>query len=97
MGIKNHKQYRAIEDQYMEMVAREISKEIDKEIIDSIEAEYLLDLGWHQSSITMKNSDDVSETAMWIHQNHSGDYRYVNGHWFFENPVDLTAFVLKFT
>ena len=86
-------------DDFMDEAARLSAQEIDREMMESIEAECLLGNGWKESPLRKPwgpFSNWEAETAQWCHLNCTGDYKYVLSHWWFENPADATAFTLKF-
>jgi hypothetical protein len=86
-------------DDFMDEAARLLAEEIDREMIESIEAEYLLSNGWKESPLRKPwgpFSNWEAETAQWCHLHCTGDYKYVLSHWWFENAADATAFTLRF-
>lgn len=89
-------------DDFMEQAAYEMQQEIDREIMETMEAEHLLSNGWKESPVTgprrsfASNNVWPAETAAWCHLHCTGDYKYVLSHWWFEHASDATAFTLKF-
>ena len=87
-----------IQDELMGQWAEQIAQDIDKEIIESMLIEGVLEDGWTKAPVTWAQdflkSMWSAETAEWCHKNATGDYKLLNGHWYFENAVDATAFVL---
>jgi len=89
----------SIEDEVIGNVARLMQQEIDKELMESIEAEHLLGNGWRESPLRKPwgpFSNWEAETAQWCHLHCTGDYKYVLSHWWFEHAADATAFTLRF-
>jgi hypothetical protein len=92
----------SIMDDILDRGARMLAEEIDREMIESIQAEHLLANGWKESPITgpkhsfASNGAWPAETAEWCHLHCTGDYKYVLSHWWFEHPADATAFTLRF-
>jgi hypothetical protein len=86
-------------DDVMDEAARLLAQEIDRELMESIEAEHLMGNGWRESPLRKPwgpFSNWEAETAQWCHLHCTGDYKYVLSHWWFENPADATAFTLRF-
>ena len=90
-----------IQDAMISAVAKQMQLEIDKELMETIQAEHLLSNGWRESPVRkshgpLQNWEWETETAAWCHLHCTGDYKYVLSHWWFENASDATAFTLKF-
>jgi hypothetical protein len=89
----------SLADDIIDLAAKEMQQEIDKEIMGTIEAEYLFGNGWRDSPVTKPWGPFhtwEAETAEWCHLNCTGDYKYVLHRWWFEHPADATAFTLRF-
>lgn len=71
-----------------ELLAREIDNEIIGNLLDE---QYITKLGWTKVNILASD-----ESSAWIHINATGDYKYHDRGWYFENAADATAFLLKF-
>lgn len=83
-----------IETDAIESIAKALSEEIDRDIVNNMIAATLTDRGWTKTPPTA-NPNASSDVAAWVHINATGDYRYVGGCWYFEKACDATAFVLK--
>lgn len=83
-----------LEETYAEIMAAEIQKEIDAEIVNTIMTVYLKDKGWTATSIGEASNADMTA---WIHTNAKGDYKMVSGCWWFELEVDAVMFILRWS
>ena len=88
-----------IQDELLDRWAEQIARDVDKEIIESLLIEDLLRQGWTKAPVTwaqvfLKDMWSI-ETAVWCGKNATGDYKLLNGNWYFEQAKDATAFVLE--
>lgn len=79
------------------VLAAEIAREIDKEIVETLMIDVLIGEGWVDSKIKAPYRDWYIETAAWIHLNAVGDYKLLSGRWLFKDPKDATMFILKWS
>ena len=79
---------------YAEIMAAEIAKEIDNEILDELIAMTLKDEGWTATSIGEASN---AEMTAWIHTNAKGDYKMISSCWWFELEVDAVMFLLRWS
>jgi hypothetical protein len=92
-------------DEMLDMAAKDIAKQIDKELLDTIMIDVLTKEGWAVTSMNPafgKGSigteiDWYTETAEWIHINATGDYKLLLGQWLFEKKEDAVMFTLKWS
>lgn len=92
-----------LEDEIASTLAEEISKEIDKELLDTIMFDLLIKEGWTETrvipstGVSPKLFDWYTDTAEWIHLNATGDYKLLKGQWLFEKSEDATLFILRWS
>jgi hypothetical protein len=94
----------SLEKDIAQSLADQISKGIDKEILDSLMKDILVEEGWTGTGNlnpafgdrTYK-SEWYDETAEWVHLNAQGDYKLLRGQWLFKDPQDATMFILKWS
>ena len=94
-----------LEKEMIDTAAKQLARDIDKEILDTLMIDVLTSEGWvgtkvnpavSQFGMTSVPLDDwYSKTAEWIHLNATDDYKLLRGQWFFKNPKDATMFILK--
>lgn len=92
------KSRQSIEDEMYEQAARLIAEQIDKELIEGMQAEHLLKQGWTKSPVDCQplSAEQIANTAAWAHLNATGDYKLLNSNWYFERAKDATMFTLVF-
>lgn len=98
--VKNKLYDRDLQQEYMDSLAKEIQKEIDDGIVETMMIETLVNQDNWTSVNIMRfpfNIDIVEQTSAWIHCNATGDYKYHNGRWYLEKAQDATALILKFS
>ena len=91
--------------QIIDEQGKQMARAIDKEIMDTITMEILINEGWTQTNVNPAFSkygmmsvpfeDWYSRTAEWVHLNAKGDYKLVKGQWLFKDPKDATMFILR--
>jgi len=96
-----------LEEELLSRASKELAREIDSEIIQTIMIQMLTDEGWIQTKINPAFSnhgmmsvpfeDWYSTTAEWIHINATGDYKLLKGQWLFKEPKDATMFILRWS
>lgn len=92
-----------LENEIAGTLAEEISKEIDKELLDTIMFDLLIKEGWTETrvipatGVSPKLFDWYTDTAEWIHLNATGDYKLLKGQWLFEKSEDATLFILRWS
>ena len=95
-----------LEEQVIQSLGDQISKEIDKELLDTIMIESLILDGWTATTINPAFSPNnilfpkhewYSETAEWIHLNAAGNYKLLKGQWLFKNQEDAIMFTLRWS
>ena len=97
-----------LEEEMLDHAAKNIAREIDKELLDIIMIDVLTkDEGWILTKVNPafadigmlsgKYEEWYSKTAEWIHLNAQGDYKLLKGQWLFEDPRDATMFILKWS
>ncbi len=93
-------------DEMLDMAAKDIAKQIDKEVLDTIMIDVLKSEGWTETAMNpayeppltrLSNGEWYSETAEWIHLNATGDYKLLRGQWLFEKKEDAVMFTLKWS
>ena len=91
-------------DEMLDMASKDIAKQIDSELLDTIMIDVLKDEGWTATTMNpayeppltrLSNGEWYSETAEWIHLNATGDYKLLRGQWVFEKKEDAVMFTLK--
>lgn len=95
----------SLEDEMLDLAAKDIAKQIDSELLDTIMIDVLKDEGWSATSINpafgtgsiVDEIDWYAETAEWIHINATDDYKLLKGQWLFKNKEDAVMFVLKWS
>lgn len=91
-----------IDGKMMQILAEEIAKEIDQEIINGIARETLMKQGWVKASFTTDRfvfpfEYRLDEVSAWIHTNATGEYKIFGKEFWFQRKKDLTAFILKWS
>jgi len=93
-------------DEFLEAAGKDIARQIDCEILDTIMIDVLKSEGWTATTMNpafcppltrVSNGEWYSETAEWIHLNATGDYKLLLGQWFFEKKEDAVMFTLKWS
>jgi hypothetical protein len=90
-----------LEENILDRMAKDMAREIDKEILEILMIDMLTDKGWIKTKInpTFNNrsykSEWYAETAEWVHMNATGDYKMLQGQWLFKEPKDATMFILR--
>ena len=93
-------------DEMLDMASKNIAKQIDKELLDTIMIDVLKSEGWTATTMNpayeppltrTSNGEWYSETAEWIHLNATGDYKLLMGQWLFEKKEDAVMFTLKWS
>ena len=93
-------------DEMLDMASKDIAKQIDSELLDTIMIDVLKDEGWTATAMNpayeppltrLSNGEWYSETAEWIHLNATGDYKLLRGQWLFEKKEDAVMFTLKWS
>jgi len=97
----------SLQDDILDSMAKDIAREIDKELLDDIMIAVLTDEGWVTTTVNPaytdmgmlsgKFEDWYSRTAEWIHLNARGDYKLLKGQWLFKDPKDATMFILRWS
>ena len=98
---------KTLEEEMLDHAAKNIAREIDKELLDDIMIAVLKDEGWIETKVNPAYTDIgmlsgkyeewYSKTAEWIHKNAQGEYKLVKGQWLFEDPRDATMFILRWS
>ena len=93
-------------DEFLEAAGKDIARQIDEEILDTIMIDVLKSEGWTETTMNpafsppltrLSNGEWYSETAEWIHVNATGDYKLLLGRWMFEKKEDAVMFTLKWS
>ena len=93
-------------DEFLEAAGKDIARQIDEEILDTIMIDVLKSEGWTATTMNpayeppltrISNGEWYSETAEWIHLNATGDYKLLMGRWLFEKKEDAVMFTLKWS
>lgn len=90
----------SILEEYIDKAAEEFARQIDEDIINGIHREQLMLDGWTMAPFTTDKfvfpfEYRLHEVTAWIHTNATGEYKVFGKEFWFENPQDLTAFILK--
>jgi hypothetical protein len=92
-----------LEEEILDRASASFAEHIDKEIIDTIMIDVLVDEGWTHTKINpafgagSALTDWYIHTAEWIHINAKGDYKLLKGQWLFKDPKDATMFILRWS
>ena len=96
-----------LEQEMLDRSAKRMADEIDREIIENITMEILIEDGWTQTNLNpplseygmMKKpfEDWYYKTAEWIGTYAQGASRLVKGQWLFNDPRDATMFILRWS
>jgi hypothetical protein len=96
-----------LEEKILDNLAQEMAREIDKELLEDLMTRILVDDGWTATNINPAFADRpmtsgsfndwYSQTAQWVHLNARGDYKLMKGQWLFEDPLDATMFILRWS
>ena len=78
-----------IETRYSKMLADEIQKEIDNQIM----RELLMSTGWHRIIL----SEEIIIPKEWCKENIRDHYRNFANYWYFVNSKDAAFFALKWS
>jgi hypothetical protein len=92
-------------DEMLNEAGKDIARQIDKELLDTIMIDVLKSEGWTATTmnpafsppLTQFGGEWYSETAEWIHVNATGNYKLLIGQWFFEKKEDAVMFTLKWS
>jgi hypothetical protein len=95
----------SLKDEMLDMASKDIARQIDRELLDTIMINVLKDEGWTETKINpafppkgmMSGSFNewYSQTAEWVHLNAQDDYKLLKGQWVFKDPKDATMFILR--
>jgi len=72
-------------------MAKELQAEIDKEVLDKIYKQILVNEGWHCVFVPNWRQIDSEWTSKYI----KGGYQCFGHYWYFEKLEDATYFTLK--
>lgn len=93
-----------LEQDMLDRMSKDMARAIDKELLDDLMIDVLIDEGWIPSKLNpafgksiVPEFDWYIETAEWIHLNAQGDYKLLRGQWLFKDPRDATMFILRWT
>lgn len=91
-----------IEDKLMQIMAEEVAKEIDQEIVNNIIRMECMKKGWVKAPFTTDRfvfpfEYRLDEVSAWIHTNATGEYKVFGKEFWFQRKIDLTAFILKWS
>ena len=97
-----------LEQEMLDRMAKRMADEIDREIIENITIEILMEDGWTQTNLNPPLTeyggimgkpfeDWYSKTAEWISTYAQGEYKLIKGHWLFNDPRDATMFILRWS
>lgn len=84
---------RIIDNELINMFAKELEKEIDKEIMEQFHMQILQNQGWH--CVTVKDYTVIP--VSWCNQYIKGSYKGFGHYWYFENERDAHFFLLKWS
>lgn len=97
----------SLQDDIAQSLAEEMARQIDKELLDDLMTDVLVNDGWTETKVNPAFTDMgmlsgryeqwYSQTAEWIHLNAQGDYKLLKGQWLFKDPRDATAFLLRWS
>lgn len=96
----------SLEDDIALSLAEEMAKKLDKELLDDLMIDILLNEGWIGTGTLnpafgkmsiVPDFDWYIATAEWIHLNAKGDYKLLKGQWLFKDPKDATMFILRWS
>ena len=89
----------------LDRTAKQMARDIDKELLDDLMIDVLTKDGWTQTKVNPaftdmgmlsgRFEDWYARTGEWIHINAQGDYKLLKGQWLFKDPRDATMFILK--
>jgi hypothetical protein len=74
---------------------RELAEEIDRMVVDNSMLMMLDNLDWTITSPLPYMGSEIADVMAWVHQNATGDYKYVGRRMVFEHEADAVAFLLK--
>jgi hypothetical protein len=95
-----------LEQDMLDRMGKDIAREIDKELLDTIMIDVLKSEGWTATTMNpafeppitrIGEAEWYSETAEWIHLNAAGDYKLLKGQWYFERREDAVMFTLRWS
>ena len=96
-----------LQDDILDRMGKDIAREIDKALLDTIMIDVLKSEGWTETKVNPAFTDMgmlsgryeqwYSQTAEWIHLNAQGDYKLLKGQWLFKDPKDATMFILRWS
>ena len=94
-----------LEEDMLDRAGKQMTQEIDSEIISNLVFEMLTKDGWTPTKVNPaftdmgmlsgRFEDWYSQTAEWVHLNAQGEYRLLKGQWLFKDPRDATMFILR--
>ena len=95
----------SLEQDMLDRMSEDMSREIDKELLDDITIAILINEGWTETKVNPaftdmgmlsgRFEDWYSQTGKWCHLYAQGEYKLVKGQWLFKDPRDATMFILK--
>ena len=79
-------------------IATKISKDIAKQMDESILLSVLIDSGWYAVPYHFCNSDHAVDIMLWFeNQTLKGDYKRLSGSFVFESKQDAEWFLLRWS
>lgn len=82
-----------IESEIADMLAKELRKTIDREVIQQIQIQQYKNLGWHCVMV----KDYASITDGWREKYLKGPHQCFGHYWYFEEEKDANYFALKWS
>lgn len=83
---------RSLEHEYLEKLAKDVADEIDFDVLSTL----LVDSGWTKVELPVFASRfHLMDIDIWIEQNCSGTVKSFGNKFIFENPKDVTLFILR--
>lgn len=84
-----------VEQELEHILAAEVKKELDREIMHAINKPLLLKQGW--KCIMMRNESWEAVSSDWIKENIIGRYSCYGYYWYFEQESDASIFALRWS
>lgn len=80
-----------LEDEVMDMIAKDIAKEIDEGIISNM----LVEIGWTSVKFEFKDSIQANDINFWLLENCKEGWSRYSGSYFFEDVKEAEWFILR--
>lgn len=81
-----------LEHHISDELARILQEEIEKEIVEEITGNTLVEQGWTKVPITVWQNVDMDR---WLEENMTNEYKHLKKYAYFKSSADATLYILK--